>query len=82
MAHCTSVGTHTISTLPAKTRGLSNLLSPSEASAILGVTVGTLAVWRSTKRVDIPFVKIGRSVKYRPEDLQEHISRQSVSAHE
>lgn len=79
MTHCTPSITQSIPTLPAKTRGLSNLLAPVEAAAILGVTVGTLAVWRSTKRVDIPFVKIGRSVKYRPEDIQAHIMRQAVS---
>jgi hypothetical protein len=65
-------------TLPAKTRGISNLFSPEEAAAVLGVTVGTLAVWRSTKRVSIPYRKIGRSVKYRPEDLQVYIEQASL----
>lgn len=67
------------SALPAKTRGLTNLLSPAEAAAILGVTVGTLSVWRSTGRYKLPFCKIGRTVKYRPEDIEEYIKRQAVS---
>ena len=63
---------------PAITRGLTNLLSPAEAAAILGVTVGTLSVWRCTRRYNLPFVKIGRTVKYRPQDIEEYIDRQAV----
>jgi len=30
----------------------------------LGVATGTLAVWRSTGRHSLPFIKVGRSVRY------------------
>lgn len=74
MIHILPAQEQTPPSLPSKTRGLSNLLSADEAAAVLGVTPGTLSVWRSTKRVKIPYYKIGKSVKYKPEDLQEHIA--------
>ncbi len=37
----------------------SDLLSREEAAAYLGVAVQTLAIWKSTKRYGLPFVKIG-----------------------
>jgi predicted DNA-binding transcriptional regulator AlpA len=41
------------------------LLDEREAAEILTVEPGTLSVWRSTGRYDLPFVKIGRAVRYR-----------------
>jgi hypothetical protein len=51
------------------------LLAPPAAAKFLGgkitpLSVGTLAVWRCTKRYDLPFLKIGRSVRYRKSDLR------------
>ena len=40
------------------------LLNEREAAAILGVTIGTLQVWRSTKRYPLAYTKIGRNVRY------------------
>jgi len=45
------------------------LLNPNETSALLGVTNGTLAVWRSTGRYQLPYLKIGRKVYYRRGDI-------------
>lgn len=45
-------------------RPLRRLLTPREVAEWLGVTVGTLAVWRSTGRWGLPFVKVGRRVMY------------------
>lgn len=45
------------------------LLSRREASAFLGLTEGTLAVWACTKRYELPYVKVGRLVKYRYSDI-------------
>ncbi|WP_206486447.1 helix-turn-helix domain-containing protein [Thalassotalea sp. G2M2-11] len=50
-----------------------NLLTPKQAADILGVTIGTLAVWRCTARYPLPFVKIGRRVKYRLNDINNFI---------
>lgn len=46
------------------------LITPSAASEILGVTTGTLSVWRSTGRYDLPFHKVGGRVFYRKKDLK------------
>ena len=46
------------------------LLSRKEAAHLLGVKVTTLEVWASTRRYNLPFVKVGRLVKYRLSDLQ------------
>lgn len=45
------------------------LLPPLEAGAYIGVTENTLSVWRCTKRYAIPYIKVGRLVKYRKSDL-------------
>jgi len=47
------------------------LLSREEAEAaqFLGVSKGTLEVWACTKRYDLPYVKVGRLVKYWLSDL-------------
>ena len=46
------------------------LLTRREAAQWLGVSPQTLAVWASTKRYDLPMIKIGRYVRYRVEDLE------------
>lgn len=48
---------------------LNDLLDEKQAASILKVQPGTLSVWRSTGRYSIPFVKVGRSVRYRLVDL-------------
>jgi excisionase family DNA binding protein len=47
-----------------------DLLEEREAASFLTIPRGTLAVWRSTGRYNIPFIKIGRSVRYSRKALQ------------
>ncbi len=47
----------------------SELLNTEHAAALICVSHGTLSVWRSTGRYGIPFIKIGRKVRYRKSDL-------------
>ena len=55
------------------------LLDEEESAAMLGVQPGTLATWRSTGRYDLPWIKIGRNVRYRLSDVLEWIdSRQEM----
>ncbi|MDA9558248.1 helix-turn-helix domain-containing protein [Vibrio sp.] len=49
---------------------MNQLHTRKQAAEYLGVTEGTLAVWASTGRYQLPFVKIGRKVFYRQLDLQ------------
>lgn len=45
------------------------LLDPRAAAEALGVKPGTLAIWRSTGRYNLPYVKVGRLVRYRLTDI-------------
>lgn len=45
------------------------LRDEAQAAAFLDVKPTTLQVWRCTKRYPLPFVKVGRLVRYRQSDL-------------
>ena len=47
-----------------------DLLDDHAAAALLDVSPGTLSVWRSTGRYALPFLKIGRKVRYRRSALE------------
>lgn len=49
------------------------LLSRREAAAYLGVQPQTLAAWACTKRVKVPYTKLGRRVMYRRDDLDRFV---------
>ncbi len=55
------------------------LLSRKEAANLLGIKAGTLEVWASTRRYELPFVKVGRLVKYRLSDLQAFVEERTRS---
>jgi excisionase family DNA binding protein len=56
----------------------SDLLNQDEAAAYLGVQPSTLEVWRCTKRYPLPYVKVGRLVRYRREDLDAWLRSQTI----
>jgi excisionase family DNA binding protein len=58
----------------------SDLLNTEQAAAYLGVTSRTLEVWRCTKRHAIPYIKVGRLVKYRKAELDHWLAQQTVGA--
>lgn len=55
------------------------LLTPEEAAKFLRTTTGTLAVWRSTGRVNLKFIKLGRTVLYRFSDLLNYLEENSAT---
>lgn len=57
----------------------SDLLNTIEAAEFLGTSPGTLEVWRCTKRYAIPFLKVGRLVRYRRSDLEQWLQSRTVS---
>ena len=57
----------------------SEYLNTTEAAEFLGVSIGTLEVWRCTKRYPLPYVKVGRLVKYRRSDLEAWLASRTVS---
>jgi hypothetical protein len=55
-----------------------NLLNNNQAAAFLGVTPRTLEVWRCTKRHSIPYIKVGRLVKYRQSSLENWLATRTI----
>lgn len=57
----------------------SRLLTPEEAAHLLNLNPQTLNVWRATQRYPLPFVKVGRRVRYRYSDLMKFIEENTSS---
>lgn len=60
-------------------RKFNNMLTRKEAAEYLGVTEGTLAVWASTGRYKLPFIKMGRKVLYAMEHLEAFVESRIVT---
>jgi excisionase family DNA binding protein len=54
-------------------------LNRKQAAEYLGLSEGTLAVWASTGRYQLPFIKVGRKVFYRQSDLDAFIDSNVVT---
>lgn len=46
-----------------------DLLTPEQAAMVLGLSVKTLATWRSTGRHSLPFIRCGSRIRYRRSEL-------------
>jgi hypothetical protein len=57
-----------------------SLVDETAAATYLVLRPGTLAVWRSTGRYKLPYVKIGSRVRYRKRDLDAFIQAHTVGA--
>lgn len=63
---------------PARLIDTPKLLTPAEVAGLTGISVETLAQWRSQKR-SIPFVKVSHNcVRYRQADLDHWINERIV----
>jgi excisionase family DNA binding protein len=58
------------------------LLTPENAGRLLGIPKQTLAAWRCNRRVNLPYVKVGRHIRYRLADLLAFVesNRREVAA--
>lgn len=56
---------------------LQKLISPEQAADYLSVTTRTLANWRCLGFPNLPFCRLGRSIKYRIVDLDAYIAKHS-----
>lgn len=56
------------------------LLANDHAAEYLGVKPHTLEIWRASGRYRIPFVKVGRLVKYRRADLDAWLQSRTINA--
>ena len=54
------------------------LLSQRDAARLLSVSTRTLERWRRTGEVDLPFVKLGNSVRYRLEAIERCVASRTV----
>lgn len=61
-----------------KIEEIARLLAVEEVAALTGLSVETLAQWRSQKR-GIPYLKIGRAVRYDVADVQSYLEGCRVS---
>lgn len=59
----------------ASAPALEPLLTPARVAQILDVPEATLAAWRSTGRVKLPFITVGGAVRYRSLDIADFIDR-------
>lgn len=51
-----------------------SLMTPEEVADYLGISSETLNVWRCTKRYNLPYIKAGRLVRYRMEDVETFVA--------
>ncbi|MBZ5648216.1 MAG: helix-turn-helix domain-containing protein [Acidobacteriia bacterium] len=58
--------------------GLQELLTAEQVASITGLSRETLAQWRSQRR-GVPYLKIGRAVRYDPADVQQYLRGCRVS---
>ena len=56
----------------------SPLLNREQAAKYLSIKPQTLAAWATTGRYSLPMVKVGRSVRYKREALDQFIEERSV----
>ena len=62
----------------ATTSQTDTLMTPTETAERLGVTPGTLAVWRCARRYSLGYVKVGRCVRYRASEVERFIEAGTV----
>lgn len=60
------------------TLDIDTLTDTDGASSLLAIPSATLIKWRSTGEVRIPYVRIGRQIKYRTSDLKAFIETSTV----
>lgn len=51
------------------------LFPENEAAALINVKTPTLRTWRCNKRHPLPYVKIGRMIRYRKSDIDRFIAQ-------
>lgn len=49
-------------------------ISPKELSKYINISVGTLAVWRTNRTYDLPYVKIGGRIMYPAQQVNEWLT--------
>lgn len=61
-----------------ETISLPSLLTREQAADFLGIERQTLAAWAVSGSYDLPFIRVGRSVRYRRDDLLAWLDSRTV----
>jgi excisionase family DNA binding protein len=56
-----------------------DLIDCQETAEILGISKSALEVWRTTGRYKLPFIKVGRNVRYRRSDVLQWLESRTRS---
>ena len=59
----------------------SELFSEKQVADFLGVSPGTLSVWRCVGRYQIPYIKIGAKVRYSRDSLEVQLASRTHGLH-
>jgi DNA-binding transcriptional MerR regulator len=54
---------------------MNQLANNSQAAECLGIAAATLQYWRTTGAQNLPFIKIGRRVMYRQDDIDKWLKQ-------
>ncbi|NLX98443.1 MAG: helix-turn-helix domain-containing protein [Rhodopirellula sp.] len=57
-----------------------DLMTREQAAGYMQMAPQTLAVWASTGRYGLPYIRVGRSVRYRRRDLDEFMARRTITS--
>jgi excisionase family DNA binding protein len=53
-------------------------LTTEQAAEMLGIKPQTLAAWRCLRRGTLPYIRVGRSIRYNPEHIEKFLSQNTV----
>ena len=56
-----------------------DLIDCQETAEILGISKSALEAWRTTGRYKLPFIKVGRNVRYRRSDVLQWLESRTRS---
>lgn len=59
---------------------LADLLTPEETGKLLGISVKTLAAWRSTGRHALPYIRCGARIRYQRHALAEWLTQRTQTS--
>lgn len=57
----------------------SPMLNREDAAKYLGISSSTLANWACTRKFNIPYIRLGKAVRYRKSDLDAFIESNAVT---
>lgn len=55
------------------------LLTEIEAAELLGIKPQTLSVWRCVKRYPLPYIRVGRNIRYRLSACEQFLESRTVT---